>query len=211
MKNVSYEKFSNDDILKLRETEAGVEKILENCERLATKLSNQVFISTYSLEDKKQIALMGIYKAIMTFNKNNETKSSFYTYANTVARNALLNEASKFQSARSGYDKEEKISKKELSLDYERDTENAMIDYIVDETVDIFQEVSNDEWSWMLKFLTQREYECLYSYYVEGKTFEEIGAKHGATKQAARQTVKKATNKIKMRYTEAEVAEMLGL
>lgn len=212
--NKNYTRFTNEQIMEMRKTSEGIEAIIKNSRALVAKKARGIYMDGYALEDKMQLGYEGLFKAIQTFDmdKANNTNTDFYTYATRAVVNTILNAASKFKSARSGYNKEEDTYVKLLSLDYkENNEEDSIVAYVADETVDVYKEATEDEWAWMLSFLTQREYECLYSYFRKEQTFEEIGNNYGVSKQAARKAFVKATEKLQTRFSQAELAEKLGL
>lgn len=213
MKN--YERFSNEQIESLRGSKEGMDVILENCKYYVHNIAKKVYIVGYSTEDKMQIGYEGLVKAIKLFDleKATEANSDFYTYAYKYIQSALYQESSKYKAEKRGYNKEEKTGMKVYSLEYTKETEgsDAAINYIEDETVDVYRQATEDKWSWMLKFLTQREYECLYYYYRNQETMEEIATRYGVSKQMVRKTLNKAIGKLKERFTASQLAEKLEL
>ena len=213
--NKNYVRFSNEQIVSLSGSNEGLEAIISNCEGLVYRIAKKTYMEGYELEEKANICRMGLVKAAKQFDLEKATAagSDFYTFANRVVTSFILQEASKLKAGKRGYNKEEGTSIKVYSLEYTRDTEgqDAEINYIEDETADVYRQATEDKWSWMLKFLTQREYECLYYYYRNQETMEEIAARFGVSKQMVRKTLGKATSKLKDRFTAGQLAEKLEL
>lgn len=213
--NKNYVRFSNEQIASLGATNEGLEVILNNCNGLVYRIAKKTYMEGYELEEKANICRMGLVKAVRQFDleKANAAGGDFYTFANKVVTSFIYQEASKLKAGKRGYNKEEGTSMKVYSLEYTRDTEgqDAEINYIEDETIDVYRQATEDKWSWMLKFLTQREYECLYYYYRNQETMEEIATRFGVSKQMVRKTLSKATGKLKDRFTASQLAEKLEL
>lgn len=212
-------KFSSESILKMRETEEGFNELLMSCKGIAKKQASKIYVSdaTFSYEDRVQEAMFALGKAIETFNPGvaNNRGNDFYTFANTVVRNHLLNEVSKFKSQRSGWSENEDERVSVLSLDNNSETKDgegsSYKDNVEDETVDIFKEVAEDGWEWMRSFLTDKEFVMIRDYFFLEYTYEEVGEKYGVSKQAVRKNILKAMGKLRDRYDEGELAEKLGL
>ena len=215
MNNKNYVRFSNEQIASLGATNEGLEVILNNCNGLVYKIAKKTYMEGYELEEKANICRMGLVKAVRQFDleKANAAGGDFYTFANKVVTSFIYQEASKLKAGKRGYNKEDGTSTKVYSLEYTRDTEgqDAEINYIEDETADTYKAATEDKWSWMLKFMTEKEYEYIYLYYREEYTMEEIANKYGVSKAMVNKTLKKAINKMKDRYTPEKLAEMLEL
>lgn len=212
-------KLTNEEILALRETREGLEMIMEHCEGVVKKQVMAIYINdiTYDFDDKLQEGMMALYKAIQSFNIDvaNNSQNDFYTYATRAIKNELISRAGKFKAKKRGYSEQEEKRATALSLDmmYEG-TEgevDTLLDKMVDETVDVHKQATYDEWGWMGSFLTDRELIMLKDYFLAELTYEEIGAKNGVTKQGARKNVQSAITKLKNRFSEGGLAEMLEL
>lgn len=217
-KTVKFEGFTNEQILFMAKSDTGVQMIMESCKAMLVKASKEVFIGggENDFEDKFQVASMGLYKAIRSYDADKIKDGDFYSFANRLVRNELYSYSQKYKSQREGFNKETGTTNKPLYLDQTTgdEEEGSLKEMLVDETVDVFTDATSYEvkWSWMLKFLTEKEYQCLVAYYNEsGVTYEELANEMGCSRQMVRKFIMKAQEKIKARYNEGELADMLNL
>ena len=210
--NVSYVEFTDDEILELRKTKEGIEKIVENCEGLMKKVIKGVYLSAdYTYNDKLQVAYGGLLIAIRKFEKG---KASFYAYAFNCARTELYNVYRGYTRNKRGYDKETNTQQITVcSLDIQNNDGDSIVENITDETVNTFKQAFgiNSDLEKIYKILSPAQQYAFTEYFLEEKTLKEIAEVHGVTTTRAGNLTKQVVKKIKEHFTEAEFAEIIGL
>jgi RNA polymerase sigma factor (sigma-70 family) len=137
-------------------------------------------------------------------NKHDRQKKTKYSYRNQCAIWAIQSYITK------NYSKKNSSKNKVYSLDYKLDEENnnTSYDYIPDSKstnplVNILEKEEKIELRNFLdnlfeeNSLSEKQKEYIKLYYYEDYTFQEIGKKFGLTREAIRQSIKKALLKIK--------------
>ena len=212
VKNVSYVEFTDDEILELRKTKEGIEKIVENCEGLVKKAIKGIYLSAdYSYDDKLQVAYGGLLIAVKKFKKE---KSHFYYYAYNCIRTELYNIHRGYTRNKRGYDKETNTQQITVcSLDIQNNDGDSIVENVEDETVNTFKQAFgiNSDLEKIYKILSPAQQYAFTEYFLEEKTLKEIAEAHGVTTTRAGNLTKQVVKKIKENFTEAEFAEIIGL
>ena len=214
VKNVDYVKFTDEEILEMRKTKAGIEKIVENCQGLVKSALKGIYLSSdYSYDDKLQVGYGGILMAVKNFKIGQGT--NFYTYAYNCVRTELYNVHRGYTRAKRGYDKENDSFVAVCSLDIQLGDENegTLGATIIDEKANTFKEAVNltDGLEKIYKILSPAQIYVFDEYFLQEKTMKEIAEAHGVTTTRVGNLTKQVVKKITEHFTESEFAEIIGL
>lgn len=174
------------------------EILIERYRRLVKMEAHQKTIYGGDNEDVVQEAIIGLWHAIDSYDENNQSNSSFKTYATHCVRNRVVS------AVRSGYAEKHRPFKNYVSLSAEADENNVTkiivskdclnpeTEYINNETLYELQTNINDA-------LTALEINVL-GLYIEGYSYLEIGEKLGRTAKTADNAIQRIRKKLEKEF-----------
>ena len=211
----TYYEFNNEEIMRAKTDKELREKLVENSYAFVLEATKTIHLpAEYTNEDKMQIGWLGFLKALDKFSPDKNVK--FYTFAFSCVRGELFNEYQSVKTEKRGWNKETQRGPIVVSMDAPLSDSEPDITYgsmICDETVDVHYTVASRvtglEFIDALLTPTQQKFfkECI----IDGKTYQEVADKYGVSRARVGAVIKKCIEIIKERFTEQQLAELLGL
>ena len=181
---MDYSKIDEKEIIKLARTdEKASEYVLDKYKGLVISLARKHYLDGGDIEDLISEGMIGLYKAILTFDENNS--ATFLTYAHVVITRQMINAVKKGASIN-------KITGKS--------------DVLIEDVEDIFTEsdpfeqvLANDDWEKyserLGKILSQFEYKAMMLY-LAGETYRDIAKKLVKEVKSVDNAIARAKKKI---------------
>ena len=210
-----YVRFSNEEVVECKTNQDMLAMLVENSEGFVKRCIKGIYLTEeYTYEDKMQFGYEGFLKAVRNFDI--ERGADFYTYAFQCVQSELFNVHRAHKRAKNGYDEESDTIAFVDSLDRVVDGTEGKVTLestLMDENTDVFSEAIGimEGLQRLRKILSESQFDAFTDYYVHEFGLREIAEKRGVSTARIGSIVKKATNIIKERYTEAQFAELIGL
>lgn len=163
--------------------------LLERCKGLVRSVSRSLFLAGGDSEDLIQEGMIGVYKAISTYNG----KSSFKSYAYLCIKSSILT-AIRNSSAKKNLPLNSYISL--TTLGEEDDKKDIMIDSSVNPETELINKEALNELKTSIKQVLSKFEFIVLSMYLNGNSLEEIYEKTGKNQKAVENALHRIRKKI---------------
>lgn len=189
---MDYKSYSDEQLAKVSKNDSvGLEVLMERYKTIINSQARKYFLHDGDIEDLVQEAMIGLFKAVMSFNE----KGNFKTYAYTCIKNNIISAVKKSNtdknrpmidyvslSSAEGDDEDKNIYMSDKNYDPERT-------YIEKESIGETKEIID-------KTLSKFENKIL-GLYLQGFSYEDIGNKTGKNKKSIDNAIQRLTKKLR--------------
>ena len=189
---MDYKSYSDEQLAKLSKNDSvGLEVLMERYKTIINSQARKYFLHDGDIEDLVQEAMIGLFKAVMSFNE----KGNFKTYAYTCIKNNIISAVKKSNtdknrpmidyvslSSAEGDDEDKNIYMSDKNYDPERT-------YIEKESIGETKKIID-------KTLSKFENKIL-GLYLQGFSYEDIGNKTGKNKKSIDNAIQRLTKKLR--------------
>lgn len=216
-----YTRFTVEQIMQCKENVFMMEELIKNSERLISKVARGYYIKDMELDDLMSVGRGEIYKAVYTYNK--DLGADFYTYATQCIMNKYMklfkDSKAKKRGGLGAFATKEEIQNEEflvsrvVSLDRMSDDGESILDKLKDSTNVHYEGTNFEGWNFLInkKVLTKKELSLLKRIYMEDHLPANIAKEWGVSRQSVSKLHRLALSKIKERYSEQQLATLLGV